>query len=118
MEAMVRPLLSMLDIAIASGAKQSICRRGKTLDASSLALLTMTEGTSLRTHRLDIVAVGIEQERGVVGRAIVMAMSGRAVVAATGLQALGVKLPDRGMIRCAKGDMRAGVFQPLVQIEP
>src|SRR5262249_45968263 len=71
-----------------------------------------------RTHRLDIVAVGIEQERGVVGRAVVVPMSGSAIVAAAGFQALGMEFSDRGMVGCAKGDMRAAILQALLQIEP
>src|SRR5436305_6306476 len=72
----------------------------------------------LRTHRLDIVAVGIDQERGVVARAIVRARTGRAVVATAGLDALGMEFPDRGVIGSTEGGMRAFALLPLVQIKP
>ena len=68
---------------------------------------------ALGTHRLDIVAVGIDQERGMVGRAVIGARAGRAVVAAAGLDAFGVEFPDRGVIRSAERDMRARALQPL-----
>src|SRR4051812_6753557 len=76
----------------------------------------MTMG--LRAHRLDIVAVGIEQERREIGRAVVVAMTGGAVVATAGLQALGMKLFDGGMVGRAERDMGAIILQALVQIEP
>src|SRR6185437_9842545 len=63
-------------------------------------------------------AVGIEQEGREIGRAVVVPVSGGAIVTAAGLEALGVKFLDRGMVRGAKGDMRAGVVQALVEVEP
>ena len=41
---------------------------------------------ALRANRLDIVAVGIDQERRVIGRAVIGARTGGAIVAAAGLQ--------------------------------
>src|SRR6185437_6810973 len=73
---------------------------------------------SLHTHRLDIVAVGVEQERGVIGRAVIMPVASGAVVAAAGLQSLGMGFLDRGMVLCAEGDMGAGVLETLVQMQP
>src|SRR4051794_965239 len=64
--------------------------------------------TSSGTHRLDIVAVGIEQERRVIGRAVVGAGTCAAIVAAAGFQALGVEAFYRGMVGRAEGDMGAG----------
>ena len=59
----------------------------------------------LRTNRLDIVAVGIDQERGVIGRAVIGARPGAAIVATAGFQAFGVELLDRGVIPGAERDM-------------
>ena len=60
----------------------------------------------LRTNRLDIVAVGIDQKRRVIGRAVIRTRPGAAIVAAAGLQALSVELLDRRMILSAERDMR------------
>ena len=64
-------------------------------------------------NRLDIVAVGIDQERGVIGRAVIGARAGAAIVAAAGFQALGVEFLDRGVIGCAECDMGAGPWRSL-----
>src|SRR5579863_579079 len=72
---------------------------------------------ALRTHRLDIVAVGIDQKRGEIGRAVIGPRPGRAIVAAAGLRAGIVKLPDRGVIGTAERNVGAG-DRPLVPIEP
>src|SRR5258708_18722544 len=72
----------------------------------------------LRTHRLDIVAVGIDQERRKIARAVVGPRAGGAVVAASGLDALGVELRDRGVVGRAERDMGAGALETLVQIKP
>src|SRR5581483_9182721 len=90
--------------------------RGGGLDCFVASLLAMT--AFLRAHRLDIVAVGIDQECGVISRAIVMAMAGRAVVAAAGLEAFCVEFLDRGMVGRAERDMRALALQALVQVKP
>src|ERR1700759_5468455 len=47
-----------------------------------------------------------------------MALPGRAVVAAAGLETLGVKCLDRVMVGRAERDMRALALEALVQIEP
>src|SRR5882757_3106718 len=78
----------------------------------------MCGGSDLRTHRLDIVAVGVDQERGEIARAVILAMTGLAIVTAAGLEALGVKLLDRGVIRRAEGDVGAAVGLAVVRIEP
>src|SRR5579864_3700358 len=80
--------------------------------------MTTWVGSDLRAHRLDIVAVGIDQERGVIGRAVVGARAGAAIVAPAGLQALAVEFRDRRMIGGAERDMRAFALQTLVKIEP
>ena len=64
------------------------------------------DAEGLRTNRLDIVAVGINEKRCVISRAVVGARSGAAIVAAAGFQAFGVKLLDRRMILGAERDMR------------
>src|SRR5580704_2971241 len=72
-----------------------------------------------RTNGLDIVAVGIDQERGEIGRAVIGPRAGPAIVAAAGLDALAVEFLDRSMIRRAERDMGAGgALKTLVQIEP
>src|SRR5262249_19896603 len=70
------------------------------------------------THRLDIVAVGVDQERRVIGRAVIGARARRPVVAAAGLDALRVEFLDGGMIGRAKRDMRAGAFETVLRMEP
>lgn len=72
----------------------------------------------LRADRFDIVAVGIDQERGEVGGAIILARTGFAIVAATGFDAFAVEFSDRGVVGGAKRDMRAGAGLPFVQIQP
>src|ERR1043166_2067685 len=72
----------------------------------------------LGAYCLDIVAVGIEQERSVIGRAVVGAGASAAIVAAASLQALGVEALDRGMIEGAERDMGAGAFGILVGVKP
>ena len=62
----------------------------------------------LRTHRLDIVAVGIDQERGEIARAVIGARAGGAIVAASGLRSLRVEFLDRGVVGRAKRNVRAG----------
>src|SRR3546814_19511002 len=52
-------------------------------------------GVRLQTDRLDVVAVRIDQERGVVVRAVVLAQSRRAVIAAAGLQPGTMEIIDR-----------------------
>ena len=70
-------------------------------------------GGTLRAHRLDIVAVGIDQERGEIARAVIGPRAGAAIVAAAGLQSLSMKLLDRGVVGGAERDMGAGVALPL-----
>ena len=74
---------------------------------------TLRNDRGLRTNRLDIVAVGIDQERRVIGRAVIGARSGAAIVAAAGFEAFGMKLLDRRMIPGAERDMRCGPADPL-----
>src|SRR3954463_4977842 len=68
--------------------------------------------------RLDIVAVRIDQECGIIGRAVVCARAGAAIVAAAGAQARGMKFLDRGMVGRAERNMRAGADGLRAQIEP
>ncbi len=60
-----------------------------------------------RADRFDVVAVGIEQEGGVVGGAVVGAQAGTAVVAAAGLETRRVEAVDGGPIGRAERDMHA-----------
>src|SRR5882757_2281920 len=85
---------------------------------ASLAMTAVGGAVSSATHRFDIVAVGVDQERGKIGRAVILAMTRLAIVAAAGLQARGVKLLDRGMVRRAEGDMGAAIGLALVQMQP
>src|SRR5579863_8545366 len=70
----------------------------------------------LGADRLDIVAVGIDQERGKIGRAVILARARCAIVAASGLQPLAMEFFDRGVIGRAERDMRAGSRRFLVKI--
>src|SRR3981081_1889208 len=73
-------------------------RDADSVDRISGQTLRMTVGyaaRTLRANRLDIVAVGIDQERGEVGRAVVGAWPGATVIAASGLHALAGKFLDR-----------------------
>src|ERR1700680_1797876 len=72
----------------------------------------------LRADRFDIVAVGIDQERRKIARAVIGPRACCAVVAASGLDALGVEFLDRRGVGRAKRDMGAGAPEILVQIEP
>src|SRR6266446_1041288 len=72
----------------------------------------------LRAHRLDIVAVGIDQKRGEIARTVIGARAGAAIVVASGLQSRAVKLPDRGVVGRAERNVRAGRGWPLVRIKP
>src|SRR5689334_24925791 len=86
-------------------AKQSILPLAAAWIASSLALFAMTRrGVASRAHRLDVVAIRVDQERRVIGRAVIRAWTGAAVVAAAGFEALGMKLLDRRMIPGAERD--------------
>src|SRR6266545_6168848 len=58
--------------------------------------------------RFDVVAVGIEQERGVIAGAVVRAQSGPSVVATAGFETVGVEAIDGGPIGRAQRDVRAG----------
>src|SRR3954465_13849733 len=71
-----------------------------------------------RANRLDIVAIGIDQKRRVVSRAVILARAGAAIVATAALQALAMECLDRIMIPSAKRDMRAIGLPPLVQVQP
>src|SRR5258706_13177349 len=77
---------------IASEAKQSILSLRGAMDCVVAALLAMTAvnagagALTLRAHGLDIVAVGIDQERGEIARAVIGPRAGAAIVAPSGLQ--------------------------------
>ena len=60
---------------------------------------------SLPANRLDVVAVGIENERAVVVWMILRAQTGRAVVAAAGGNSGVIKRIDEGAARNPKRDM-------------
>src|SRR5260370_289702 len=94
------------------------------MDCVVAALLAMTAvnagagALALPAHRLDIVAVGVDQERGEIARAVIGARPGAAIVAASGLQSVGVEFPDRWVVGRAERDVGAGKGWPLVRIEP
>src|SRR6202045_1717171 len=90
------------------------------LPAFLVGLLGMTACTRLRlrANRLDIVAVGIDQERRIIGRAVVGPWAGASIVAASGLDAVSVKLPDRRVIGRAERDVGACRGRPVVGIKP
>jgi hypothetical protein len=90
------PYGSVLVIARSEATKQSslalwpwIASRSLSSGAHSRDLVARNDGRGqdddLRANRLDIVAVGIDQERREIGRAVVRARTGGAVVAAAGL---------------------------------
>src|SRR5258708_36609722 len=72
----------------------------------------------LRATRLDIVAVRVDQERGVIGRAVIGARSWAAIVAAAGLQSFGMEFCDRSVVGRAERDMGAGAGRAFVQMQP
>src|SRR5690348_15115442 len=92
---------------IARGTTQTERFRG--MDSGPIASrcpgMTVDGWRELRAHRLDIVAVGIDQERGVIGRAVVGARARAAVVASAGLQPVAVEFCDRPMIGRPKRDV-------------
>src|ERR1700731_1183535 len=90
------------------------------LPAFLVGLLGMTACArlTLRANRLDIVAVGIDQERRKIGRAVVGPRAGATIVAATGLDAVWVKFPDRRVMGCAERDVGPRRSRPLVGIKP
>src|ERR1700761_2270181 len=97
------------------------CAYGYPSPGASRHLLPQGEkgkSVTLNAHRLDIIPIRINQKRRVIRVAVILARSRRAVVLAAGLQARGVKLLDRGVIRRLEGDMSAGARDALVQIEP
>src|SRR5262245_63474385 len=63
-------------------------------------------------------AIGVDQERRVIGRAVVLARTGAAIVAAAALQALAVKLFHGVVVLGAEGDVGAVRFPSLVQMQP
>ena len=67
---------------------------------------------------LDIVAVGIDQERRKIGRAVVGPRAGASIVVASGLDAVCVKFPDRRVIGRAERDVGACRGRPVVGIKP
>src|SRR5882724_10795738 len=89
-------------IARSEATKQSI----SPLRRYGLLRFARNDAERSRAHRLDIVAVGVDQKRRVISRAVIRARSGAAIVAAAGLQALGMELLDRRMIVGAERDMR------------
>src|ERR1700716_3567136 len=72
----------------------------------------------LRANRLDIVAVGIDQERREIGRAVIGPRAGTPVVAASGLYALAVKFLDGSVIGRAERDVGACTGRAVTQIKP
>src|ERR1700733_5444378 len=72
----------------------------------------------LRTNRLDMIALGLDQERGEIGRAVIRPRTGSTVVTAAGFGAGAVEFPDRRMVRGAEGDMGACASRFFVRIKP
>src|SRR5262249_12080069 len=58
------------------------------------------------------------EERGVVGGAVILARASAAIVAATGLDTLGVEFLDRVMVFRAEGDVRTACLLAVVQMQP
>src|SRR6266849_5360198 len=69
-------------------------------------------------NRFDVIAVRIEQERGIVRWAVVGPQAGSAVVAASRLQAFLVEAIDRGAVACAERNVDAASIGTLGGIEP
>src|SRR3954451_14596147 len=82
--------------------------RGSPPCGERLRMTVVGVASTSRAHRLDIVAVRVDQERGIIGRAVVGAQARAAIVAAAGFQALGMEAFDRGMVGRAECDMGAG----------
>src|SRR5688500_13414204 len=72
----------------------------------------------LHADRFDVVAVRIDQERSVIVRAVIGAQAGTAVVASTGLQAIGVEAIDLRATHCPQCDMRPGRLFTRRSVEP
>src|ERR1700733_9377492 len=64
--------------------------------ATAWPINAQAAGGSFQAHRLDVVAVRIEQERRVITRAIVLTHARRAVVAAARLESVAVEPVDGG----------------------
>src|SRR5258708_5475942 len=91
------------------------------MEAIRLSPLCMKKPSRLLSQAdgLDVVAVGIEQEGGVVGRAVIGAQPGTAVIAPAGLDPGAVEAVDGGAIGRAEGDMGAGTRGALARgVEP
>src|SRR5215831_10394029 len=69
-------------------------------------------------HRLDVVAVGVKQERGVVGGAVVGAQPRPSVVPTSGLEAVLVEAVDGSPVGRAKRDMHARPGRAVAGREP
>src|SRR5689334_7066236 len=69
------------------------------------------------TNRLDIVAVGIDQECGEIGRAVIAPQTCSAIVASSGFDAVGVKFPDRLVLAGPERDVGAADAS-LMLVEP
>ena len=76
----------------------------------------MPSAASFEAHGLHVVPVGVDQERGVVFRAVVLAQAGRAIVAAAGLQAGRVKAVDGGRVFRDERDMHAALGRGVVAL--
>src|SRR6185436_17815883 len=74
--------------------------------------------TSAETDRLDVVAIGVEQERGVVVRAVFAAQARLAVVATPVLQPLRVESRHRVAIAGNERQVRARADRAGMRIQP
>lgn len=96
--------VSALHVSIVSS-YDTICNTPKSgLDLALWSSVRQRRAKLFHAHRFNIVTVGIQQERRVVGRAVVLAQARRTVVAPAGLQPLAVKGID--------GRTRAGRERP------
>ena len=77
----------------------------------STARSVVIAGLSLVADRFDVVAVGVEDERAVVGRVVVLADAGRAVVGAAGRERGRVEGVDRLAVVAGERDVRAGAVR-------
>src|SRR5262249_42222655 len=73
---------------------------------------------SAHADRFDIVAVGVEQESGVVGWAVVGAQSGLPVIAPADLETLRVEAIDRGPVAGREGDMASAWRRTRGAVQP
>src|SRR5215469_1242481 len=95
---------------------------GEVLSINSLRMVATADphsiAASVQVHGLHVVAVGVEQERGVIVRTVVLAHAGGAVVAATCLEPFAMERIDRGTARGGERDVHQRMRQLRIRIQP